>query len=326
MAALSRPREICCKTGLSIRRLTDINYLTKVRRMDAEHVRQMRSFNRTVSQRIGALQDHFLNRDRPLGEARLLYEIGRDGADVRDLRARLELDSGYVSRLLRSLESQGLIKAEPAASDGRVRRVSLTRKGLREVGELDRRGDALAESVLAPLSPSQRDRLVAAMAEIEQLMRASFVQIQAEPADGAAARWCLQEYFRELAERFENGYDPAKALPANPDELTPPAGVFVIARLHGEPIGCGALKVKDQKSGNVRRMWVRADARGLGVGRRILETLETLARESGLSIVRLETNRVLKEAQALYRNAGYLEVERFNAEPYAHHWFEKRIT
>jgi DNA-binding MarR family transcriptional regulator/N-acetylglutamate synthase-like GNAT family acetyltransferase len=291
--------------------------------MDADQVRQVRSFNRTVSQRIGALKDNFLDRDRPLGEARLLYEIGRDGAEVRNLRARLELDSGYVSRLLRSLERQGLVKAQPAANDGRVRRVKLTRKGLREVSELDRRSDAFARSVLAPLSAAQRDRLVAAMAEIEQLMRASAVQIKAEAPDSADARSCLQEYFRELADRFKTGFDPAKSISANADELTPPAGVFVIARLGGQPIGCGALKVKDRNIGELKRMWVRTDARGLGVGRRVLETLEALARELGLSTLRLETNRSLNEAQALYRKCGYLEVEPFNDEPYAHHWFEK---
>src|SRR5262245_7157152 len=118
--------------------------------MDAEQVRQIRSFNRTVSQRIGALKDSFLDRGRPLGEARLLYEIGLDGADVRALRANLELDSGYVSRLLRSLEQQGLVKAQAGTTDGRVRRVTLTRKGQREIAELDRRSDAFAMSVLAP--------------------------------------------------------------------------------------------------------------------------------------------------------------------------------
>jgi len=291
--------------------------------MDAGHVRQVRSFNRTVSQRIGALEDNFLSRGRPLGEARLLYEIGRDGADVRNLRARLELDSGYVSRLLRSLERQGLVKAQPAANDGRVRRVTLTRKGLREVTELDRRSNAFAKSVLAPLGAAQRDRLIAAMAEIERLLRASAVQIKAEAADSADARWCLEEYFRALAGRFKTGFDPAKSISADAAELTPPAGVFVIARLGGQPIGCGALKVKDRNIGEVKRMWVRTDVRGLGVGRRMLETLETLAREFGLGTLRLETNRTLEEAQALYRKCGYLEVAPFNDEPYAHHWFEK---
>src|SRR5262249_29211210 len=224
--------------------------------MDAEQVRRVRSFNRAVSQRIGALKDHFLDRDRPLGEARLLYEIGRAGAEVRDLRARLELDSGYVSRLLRSLERQRLVQAQPAASDGRVRRVRLTRGGLREVRELDRRADALAKSVLAPLSVAQRDRLMAAMAEIERLMRGSAVQITAEASERADARGCIEQYVGEWAGRFETGFDRAKTIPATPDELTPPAGVLIVARVGGQPIGCGALKVKDRTIGEIKRMWV----------------------------------------------------------------------
>ena len=179
--------------------------------MDQDQVRRVRSFNRAVSARIGALNDSYLDRGRPLGEARLLYEIGRGGADVRDLRAKLELDSGYVSRLLRSLERQGLVKAEAAADDARVRRATLTRKGLREVTELDRRSNELAEAVLAPLGAAERDRLIAAMAEVERLIKVSAVQIQAEAPDSADARWCVAQYFHELAQRFEAGFDPAKA-------------------------------------------------------------------------------------------------------------------
>src|SRR5262249_29183230 len=189
--------------------------------------------------------------------------------------------------------------------------------------EFECRADALARSVVAPLSVEQRDRLIAAMAEIERLMCASAVQITAEAPDSADARLCLEQYFRELAGRFKTGFDPAKSIPANPDELTPPAGVFVVARLGGQPIGCGALKVKDQTIGEVKRLWGAADGRRLCGGRRIRETLETRARDFGVSTLRLETNRTLKEAQALYRKCGYLEVEPFNDEPYAHHWFEK---
>ena len=286
-------------------------------------MRRVRSFNRTVSQRIGALNNNFLNRGRPLGEARLLYEIGRDGAEVRVLRARLGLDSGYVSRLLRSLERQGLVDAQPAAIDGRVRLAMLTRKGLRELAELNRRSDEFAKSLLAPLSTSQRHRLIAAMTEVERLMSASAVHIKTESPDSADARFCLKQYFRELAERFKSGFDPAKSSSASAGELTPPAGAFVVARLGNQPIGCGALKVKDRNVGEIKRMWVCADVRGLGIGRRLLEALETLARELGVSTLRLETNRTLKEAQALYRKCGFREVERFNDEPYAHHWFEK---
>src|SRR5690606_34762567 len=294
--------------------------------MRHDQIQGVRRFNRAITQRIGALDDSFLDRGRPLGEARLLYEIGRDGAEIRDLRARLGLDSGYLSRLLRSLERQGLVVASTAAHDGRVRRVTLTRKGQREVEELDRRADAFARAVLAPLGAGQRERLVGAMAEVERLMRASAVQIDTEAPDSADAKWCLAGYFRELAARFEAGFDPAKSISARPDELTPPAGVFVVARLDGRPIGCGALKVNAGRVGEIKRMLVCPDARGLGVGRRILEELERLARAFGVDTLRLETNRTLKEAQALYRKAGYREVAPFNDEPYAHHWFEKRLA
>jgi DNA-binding MarR family transcriptional regulator/GNAT superfamily N-acetyltransferase len=291
--------------------------------MASDHVRQVRSFNRTITQRIGALNGHFLGRGRPLGESRLLYEIGRRGAEVRHLRARLELDSGYVSRLLRSLERQGLVQAQAGPTDSRVRRVTLTRAGMREVAELDRRSDAFAASVLAPLSTGQRARLVAAMNEVERLMNASAVQINRETPDSSTARWCLEQYFHELARRFDAGFDPAKSISAKAEELTPPAGVFLVAHLGGQPIGCGALKVKDRDIGEIKRMWVHEEMRGLGIGLRILQELEAQACQFGLSTLRLETNAALKEAHALYRRWGYREVAPFNDEPYAHHWFEK---
>jgi DNA-binding MarR family transcriptional regulator/GNAT superfamily N-acetyltransferase len=293
--------------------------------MHADQMRKLRSFNRTVSLRIGALNENFLGRNRPLGESRVLYEIGRKGAEVRAIRRRLELDSGYLSRLLRSLQRQRLVEAGPSMNDGRVRRVRLTRKGLRELAELDRLSDAFAGSILAPLTTAQRDRLIGAMLVVERLMQASAVEIAVEPPDSADALWCLGQYFNELAERFESGFDPGKSISANADELRPPVGIFEVARLGGQPIGCGALKIKDKKTGEIKRMWVHTDARGLGVGRRILYALEEKAKGLGLRRLRLETNRTLKEAQALYRNCGYVEVLPFNDEPYAHHWFEKTL-
>ena len=148
--------------------------------MDAASIQQVRSFNRAVVARVGALNDHFLGRDRPVGEARLLWEIGREGAEVRELRGRLGLDSGYVSRLLRSLETTGLVSVDESAADRRVRRARLTAAGLAERAELDRRSDELAAHILAPLSESQRTRLVTAMAEVERLLNASLVTIESE--------------------------------------------------------------------------------------------------------------------------------------------------
>jgi DNA-binding MarR family transcriptional regulator/GNAT superfamily N-acetyltransferase len=291
--------------------------------METDQIQRVRSFNRTVTQRIGALNGSFLDRGRPLGEARLLYEIGPDGREVRVLREKLALDSGYLSRLLRSLERQGLVRTRRGAGDGRGRYVEPTRKGIDELEEYERRSDAFAKSLLLPLNGNQRDRLVAAMAKVERLMRAATVEIRLEKPDSTAALLCLEAYYRELAERFEGGYDPTLALPLGPDKLTPPTGCFIVAYLDGAPIACGALKVKDAAIGEIKRMWVAASARGLGVGRRMLMSLEEHARRSGLSILRLDTNKVLKEAQNLYRTSGYQEVARFNDEPYAHHWFQK---
>ncbi|MEX0643731.1 MAG: MarR family winged helix-turn-helix transcriptional regulator [Parvularculaceae bacterium] len=294
--------------------------------MSDDPIAQIRSFNRTVSQIVGALDDHYLGRDRPLGEARLLFEIGRSGADVRDLRARLALDSGYLSRLLRALERQGLVGAPVAARDRRVRRAKLTRAGRAELKEINRRSDRLARSILDPLTETQRTRLVEAMAEVERLLAAATATIDVEPPGSADAHYCLGEYFRELARRFEGGFNPAQSLPMEADELAPPRGAFLLMRLAGKPVGCGAFKRMAADAAYLKRMWISGEVRGLGLGRRLLGALEDRARLYGYRRACLETNKALVEAQSLYRRCGYKEVAPFNDEPYAHHWFEKPLT
>jgi len=293
--------------------------------MDEQQIQQVRSFNRAITRRIGVLGDDYLGRGRPLAESRVLFEIGREGADVRDLRARLSLDSGYLSRLLRSLEAQGLATSQRTAGDGRVRRMALTRKGLREVDALDRHSQAFAASLLVSLGAAQRERMIAAMAEVERCMRAAAVTI--EPADpgSADARFCIDAYFRELDARFESGFDPALGGAAtDPQALVPPAGAFLLARLDGRPVGCGALRVAGRGVGEIKRMWVASSARGLGIAQRLLEALERQAADTGLHTLQLDTNRALAEARALYARNGYREIARYNDNPYAHHWFEKR--
>jgi DNA-binding MarR family transcriptional regulator/GNAT superfamily N-acetyltransferase len=279
-----------------------------------------------VAERIGALTDEFLGRGRPMGESRTLWEIGLKGTDVRELRERLGLDSGYTSRVLRSLERQGLIRVGASRDDRRVRHVQLTKEGRAERAELDRRADAVARSFLEPLNERQRERLVAGISEIERLLRASKVVIAIEDPTTRDARWCIEQYFAELNARFEGGFDPSVSISADAHELVPPAGALLIARLHGKPIGCGALKFHRRAPAELKRMWVDPGSRGLGLGRRLLMELERHTREAGARVVRLETNRVLKEAIQLYRNSGYREVPAFNDEPYAHHWFEKRLN
>src|SRR5271166_664949 len=214
--------------------------------MDGSQVQQVRRFNRLVAQRIGALEANYLRRGRPLGEARLIFETGADGVEVRALRNKLGLDSGYLSRLMRSLEAQGLITVKQETGDGRRRRVSLTRKGSVERAAYDRLSDELAASTLESLDADERSRLAAAMGEVERLIRAASVEIAVEAPMSADARGCLSAYFRELAARFEGGFHHEKEGLADAAEMVPPAGVFVLARLDGEAVGCGGLQRIDE--------------------------------------------------------------------------------
>ena len=293
--------------------------------MLSTQVAHVRRFNRLVTQRAGALDDHFLGRDRPLGESRVLFEIGARGADLRELRARLGLDSGYLSRLVQSLASAGLVTLRSGPDDERVRQADLTPAGLAEIEEMDRRSDEAADAILAPLTESQRERLVAAMAEVHGLLRAAGARIERADPASRAARWCVSQYFAELAARFDGGFDPGQSIPAEDAELRPPAGAFLVASVDGEPVACGAMKSTAPGVGSLKRMWVAASARGLGLGRRMLVALESQARELGVTTLRLETNRALAEAIRLYESSGYVEVAPFNADPYADHWFEKRL-
>jgi DNA-binding MarR family transcriptional regulator/GNAT superfamily N-acetyltransferase len=288
-------------------------------------VAQVRRFNRIVTQRIGVLNDNLLASDRSLGQNRVLWEVGADGCDIRSLRARLDLDSGYLSRLLRMLENSGLIVVGPSPNDGRVRMARLTAAGRREVAALDQRSDDAAAAILEPLNAGQRDRLVTAMAEVDLLLTASIVEVRQCQPDEPRARFCLNTYFTELAERFDGGFDPTKK-PFRDEEMTAPAGLLLVATLHGEPVGCGAMTFLPDGVAYIKRMWVARTVRGLGIGRRLLAELEERARSAGVRLLQLETKDVLREAIGLYTSAGYREVPPFNDEPYADHWFEKTLT
>jgi DNA-binding MarR family transcriptional regulator/GNAT superfamily N-acetyltransferase len=284
----------------------------------------VRSFNRLVTRQVGALNDRYFGR-RPLGEARVMFEIGPDGATPRDVRARLGLDSGYLARMIRSLRRDGLVEATPNPADGRTKTLRLTRAGRAELAELNRIADELAASALAPLTAEQRSRLLRAQAEVRHLLAISMVGIAVEDPTSADARWCLGHYFAELGARFEEPFDPERTLPADSKDMVPPAGAFLIARVTGQPAGCGALKTLAPGVGEIVRTWVDRAHRGLGIGRRLLDALERQAVELGHRRVRLYTNRSLDEAKAMYRTGGYEEIARYNDDPYANHFFEKRL-
>ena len=224
--------------------------------------------------------------------------IGLGGCEVRLLRSRLALDSGYLSRLLRSLEAAGLAEVSPSSSDARIRVARLTRAGRRERVALDRRSDELAESLLAPLSAEQQDRLVRAMREVERLLIAAGVEIASVDPEHPDAQYCVAEYVAELNRRSTRGFDPSIGATALPHEVRRPAGGFFVAYLHGEPIGCGAVKHHPNAPAEIKRMWIAPKREGSGsVGacsRRWRRALGRAAR-----VAHIETSAVLTEALSL---------------------------
>jgi DNA-binding MarR family transcriptional regulator len=287
---------------------------------------QVRRFNRTVTQRVGALSEDFLSRARPLAMSRLLWEIGVEGGEVVMLRSRLGIDSGQLSRMLRALESDGLVTVTPSEVDGRVRVARLTEQGLAELDVIEERSDELAASILDPLAEEERAELVRAMRTVERLIASSLVELRTVDPDEPDAQRCLRAYVAELNRRApERGFDPTKGSTAARHEVLWPHGAFVVMYLRGEPVGCGAVKHHPGHVSDVKRMWIAESARGLGLGRRLLEHLEGIARKHGSREARLETGDVLGEAIALYRSAGYAEVEPFNDEPFADRWFTKPL-
>ncbi|MFM7347844.1 MAG: GNAT family N-acetyltransferase [Tagaea sp.] len=150
----------------------------------------------------------------------------------------------------------------------------------------------------------------------------SGIDIAVEAPDSPDARACLDAYFAELAARFEGGFDPGTKGYSDPKD----AGEFFVARIGGKAIACGAVKRIDAGTAEIKRMWVSPEARGQGVAKALLAALEAEAAKRGAVRIVLDTNKALLEAHALYRKAGYREIARFNDNPYAHLWFEKRLS
>ena len=276
----------------------------------------LRRFNRTWTQRVGALEDSFLGTGRPLNVSRLLFEVGPDGASVRDLRDRLDLDSGYLTRLLQRLGSDELVEVRADPTDRRRRLVTLTAGGLTAWRELEDRSEELARHLLHPLTPRQRTRLTDALATADLLVRAATVQLREVGPDDALAREAAARYFAELDRRFPGGFDPGE-----PDH----EGRFLLATSAGRPVAYGGVRALPDGSAEVKRMWVDDAWRGAGLGSRMLRELEQLAVRLGHDRIVLDTNATLVEAIALYERAGYRSVERYNDNPYAQAWFAKDL-
>jgi DNA-binding MarR family transcriptional regulator/GNAT superfamily N-acetyltransferase len=289
-----------------------------------DQIELVRDFNRYYTRRLGVLGDHYLGLSRPWSESRLLFEIGPDGVDVRELRRRLGLDSGFVSRMLRSLADQGLVEVRPHPRDGRVRVASLTTAGLDARDELDVRARESVGTLLGQLTAGQRDRLVTAQEQVRRLLRMATVEISAIPDASPVARFCLREYAAELDGRFPSGYSESALL--RPGELAVTGGEFLVALEESSPVGCGIWQPLEDGVAEIRHVWISPACRGLGLGRRLLSELESRAGAQGYRTLRLGTHTALPEAAALYRSHGYREIPLYDLEGYNQLAFEKVLA
>jgi GNAT superfamily N-acetyltransferase len=150
------------------------------------------------------------------------------------------------------------------------------------------------------------------------------LRLTLEPADTDASRELQRAYFADIASRYL-GWDPDVGPSADPSELGPPGGAWVVAYLDGRPVGCGGLKAVDAEMAEIRRVFLDRLARGRGIGRQLLQELEEHARRLGYQRVRLTTGDRQPEALGLFRAAGYVEVADFNGYHFARHWMEKEL-
>ena len=292
--------------------------------MPLDPIARLRRFNRAVTREVGALETSFLGRGRPLGVARVLSMVSETGTDVALIRQTLDLDSGLLSRILHSLESQGLIAVLHDGADRRRRIARLTETGVAEQDAYETLNNDRADRTLG-LAAQHSDQLLAAMDLIATVLNRHHVTIsEADPEDPAALA-CLSAYFDVLVARIDGISRSHVPLPdPEADSYRPPHGVFLLAWSDGIPLGCVSLHRLAPGEGEVKRLWIAPDARGQGLARRLMRAVESHARTLGLKRLKLDTNAALTEAIALYRSDGWVEIPSYTGYP-ATHWFEKRM-
>ncbi|MDC7812392.1 bifunctional helix-turn-helix transcriptional regulator/GNAT family N-acetyltransferase [Sphingomonas koreensis] len=276
-----------------------------------------------MTREVGALDTSFLGRGRPLGSARVINAIGSGRSDVADLRAYLDLDSGLMSRLLRGLEDEGLIRTTPHPDDARRRVAVLTADGIEEFRAYEALSDMRAASFLD--GASNRDALLDAMDLIAAAFGRELIVIEEVDPVSEAARHCLTRYYAELDARFPAGFEVSRSRDPDAKAMIRPRGAFFVAISDGLPVGCVALKGEGESRAEIKRLWVDRGARGLGLAQQLMAAAEDTARTLHIDTLRLDTNRALPEAERFYRTAGWTEIERYNDNPYAELFFEKRL-
>lgn len=284
----------------------------------ADPVLAVRRFNRFYTRRIGVLDEALPGSALALAEARVLWELGHDpGASASRLEERLGIDAGYLSRILRGFRERGWVAARAAAGDARRRELHLTARGRAALAPLEKRTDAQVESMIAALGPAARDRLVEAMEAIESLLEPrpapAWPYVLRDPRPGDFG-WVVERhgavYAREYGwdETFEGLVAEIVAKYLRRHDAARER--VWIAERDGERIGCVFVVERSPRVAQLRLLLVEREARGMGVGGRLVGECVRFAREAGYARIVLWTQSVLVAARAIYRRHGFRLVER----------------
>jgi GNAT superfamily N-acetyltransferase/DNA-binding MarR family transcriptional regulator len=289
-----------------------------------DSIARLRRFNRAVTKEVGALDTSYLGRGRPLGVVRVLQLVRPEGSDIADIRAKLALDSGLLSRLLRGLEDEGLLTLESDPQDRRCRIARLTPNGQAEMAAYEALGYAKAQEVFTRAGSRQAE-LIGAMDLIATIILQDQVEIRAADPDSPAALACLERYYALLATKIEGVTAHMLTLPlADAPNYRPPIGSFLVAWSDDLPIGCVSLRPFASGGAELKRLWVDPDARGQGLGRRLMRAIESEARNLGYRELKLDSNTALPEAIALYRRDGWVDIPKYSDFP-SNVWLGKRL-
>ncbi|MDX2203432.1 MAG: helix-turn-helix domain-containing GNAT family N-acetyltransferase [Hyphomicrobiaceae bacterium] len=278
-------------------------------------VATVRRFSRFYTRRIGVLQEALLGTALSLPEGRIVYEIAlREGATATEIAADLGLDAGYMSRLLKGLETRGLVSRQPCASDARQSLLALTAKGRREFDRINRRSDRDVGKLLAPLSAADRRLLGASLETAERLLgggRPAACTLRGlAPGD---IGWVVHRHGALYAQEY--GLDAtfealvAKVAAEFVERFDPAGERAWIAEVEGRIVGSVFLTRKSQTLAQLRLLYVEPDMRGAGIGRRLVEACLAHARDVGYARMTLWTNDVLTAARNIYRSMGFVMVE-----------------
>ena len=295
---------------------------------DGAAVAAVRGFNRFYTNEIGLLRGKYLDTPYSLTEARLLFELAqRDTSEVTDLRRTVDIDPGYLSRILARFESDGLITRQRSAADGRRQVIKLTGSGRDVVAGLDARSAEETRDMLAGLRDGDRRRLLEAMDAITETLTGSprprgYLLRAPRPGDMG---WVVQRNGAVYAEEFgwDDSYEAlvARIVADYLENRDPDAEAAWIAEVDGGPAGCVFCVREDATTARLRLLLVEPRARGLGIGGRLVDEVLRFARRAGYSRITLWTNDVLADARRIYQRAGFtLDNES------RHHSFGKDLT